>query len=67
VVTECGHALIVVAYYAGAWPSITPAAAPLRLQKGAGRYPSPLPCWLAWGLTFTMRSGASVPLSAGGW
>jgi len=30
----------------GAMPAITPAQASAAASKGAGRYPSPLPCWL---------------------
>ena len=41
VVTEVGGS-DVVAYYAWCMASITPAQAPPRLRKGAGRYPQPV-------------------------
>ena len=41
VVTEAGSS-DVVAYYAWCMASLTPAQAPQRLRKGAGRYPQPV-------------------------
>ena len=41
VVTET-HSSVVAAYYAWCMAQVTPAAAPSRLLKGAGRYPQPV-------------------------
>ena len=41
VVTEVGHAEV-VAYYGWCMAQLTPAVAPARLRKGAGRYPQPV-------------------------
>lgn len=58
VVTEVDQSRV-VAYYAWCMASVAIADLPERLRRGAGRYPSPLPCWPASGWTTAMKARAS--------
>ena len=46
----------VLAYYAWCMASVAITHVPERLRRGAGRYPSPSPCWPAWGWTNAMKA-----------